>query len=509
MRTRPTNVAPGTTAVNLKPHIPLIALVCAVGLAMSPPTGTHASSASGPGLQAAAKKKKKRGKRVNCTNYRTYKVSKKRTFTKQAYKCVRQAHKTSVNNSVLLQELQKQMQQLQAINSERIADGTIRNVDLAEGAVTSATILDGTISAADLAADSVGSSEIAADAVGSSEIPSGAVGTDELADGAVTNSKLGPDSVTSDKVAADTLTAADLAADSVGSSEIAADSVGSSEIAADSVGSSEIASGAVGTDELADGAVTSAKILDATVQIGDVNQSVWSGSVHQAGTLAARPAAASNEGFLYFATDVSGGTLYRSDGSSWSRVAPGNVVGNSDLGPDSVDSSKILNGTIITEDLADNAVTSAKVALDTLTAADIAADAVTASEIAANAVGSSEIAADAEGSSEIATGAVGAAEVADGSLRAADIGVLNGTVAINPPNITSQSCSLAESAAGSVPGIQVGDQLILSAPSGLQSELAPSAVVQPTADRLTIRLCNVKGGDVDDISRTWGYIITR
>ena len=43
-----------------------------------------------------------------------------------------------------------------------------------------------------------------------------------------------------------------------------------------------------------------------------------------AGTLATRPAAASgNAGTLYFASDVNGGTLFRSDGSSWTQVAPG------------------------------------------------------------------------------------------------------------------------------------------------------------------------------------------
>jgi len=51
---------------------------------------------------------------------------------------------------------------------------------------------------------------------------------------------------------------------------------------------------------------------------------VWSGSVHQAGTLASRPAAAAgNNGFLYFATDDNGGSLYRSDGSSWMKVSAG------------------------------------------------------------------------------------------------------------------------------------------------------------------------------------------
>jgi microcystin-dependent protein len=51
-------------------------------------------------------------------------------------------------------------------------------------------------------------------------------------------------------------------------------------------------------------------------------------AIHLVGTLAARPvAAAANAGFLYWATDVLGGTLYESTGSSWtglvSRLARG------------------------------------------------------------------------------------------------------------------------------------------------------------------------------------------
>src|SRR5207247_6338800 len=119
--------------------------------------------------------------------------------------------------------------------------------------------------------------------------------------------------------------------------------------------------------KIADNTVASADILDGTIAIGDIAQATWSGSVHQAGLLADRPtASASNNGFLYFATDVSGGTLYRSDGSSWTRVAAGNTVQGSDL----------ADGSVTTAKLQDDAVTSAKIAADTITAADIATDAV-------------------------------------------------------------------------------------------------------------------------------------
>ena len=150
--------------------------------------------------------------------------------------------------------------------------------------------------------------------------------------------KLADDSVTSAKIAADTITAADIAADAVGSSELADNSVDNAALQDDAVTSAKIA----------DDTVTSADILDGTIAIGDITQSVWSGSVHAAGTLAARPAAAaSNNGFLYFATDVSGGTLYRSERH---HLGEGRR-------PVTTQGSDLADGAITTSKLADDAVT--------------------------------------------------------------------------------------------------------------------------------------------------------
>ena len=54
--------------------------------------------------------------------------------------------------------------------------------------------------------------------------------------------------------------------------------------------------------------------------------------IHLIGLAAARPAAsASNRGYLYTATDTSGGTTYRSDGSTWTQIA-GGVTGGAPSG---------------------------------------------------------------------------------------------------------------------------------------------------------------------------------
>ena len=54
--------------------------------------------------------------------------------------------------------------------------------------------------------------------------------------------------------------------------------------------------------------------------------------IHLIGLAAARPAAAaSNRGYYYTATDTSGGTTYRSDGSTWTQIA-GGVTGGAPSG---------------------------------------------------------------------------------------------------------------------------------------------------------------------------------
>src|SRR5436190_5808242 len=109
------------------------------------------------------------------------------------------------------------------------------------------------------------------------------------------------------------------------------------DIAADTITAGQIAAGAVGSSE----------ILDGTVSVSDVAQSVWSGSVHQAGLLAARPAAAaSNAGFLYYATDDN--SLWRSDGTTWTKVSSSSS---------SVTSAEIVDGSIYSAGLATDKIT--------------------------------------------------------------------------------------------------------------------------------------------------------
>jgi hypothetical protein len=61
-----------------------------------------------------------------------------------------------------------------------------------------------------------------------------------------------------------------------------------------------------------------------------------------------------------------------------------------------------------------------------------------------------------------------------------------------------------------VAGIQVGDQIIPNPPAALSANLIASGEIQPTADTLSFRLCNVQAlGGINAPSQSWGYIVTR
>jgi hypothetical protein len=85
-------------------------------------------------------------------------------------------------------------------------------------------------------------------------------------------------------------------------------------------------------------------------------------------------------------------------------------------------SAQIVDATIRTVDLRDEAVKSAKVANGTLTADDLGTDSVGSDEIAENAVASPEVAPDSLTTGDLGAASVASSEVADQSLTQDDVG---------------------------------------------------------------------------------------
>jgi hypothetical protein len=119
-----------------------------------------------------------------------------------------------------------------------------------------------------------------------------------------------------------------------------------------------------------------------------------------------------------------------------SKIA-NDAVTSAKVALDSLTATDLATGSVDSAEIAADAVGSSEIATDAVGAAEIAADAVGSSEIAIDAVGAAEVATDAIGSAEIAAGAVGSSEVALDSLTADDLAtgavttaeILNGTIA--------------------------------------------------------------------------------
>jgi hypothetical protein len=92
------------------------------------------------------------------------------------------------------------------------------------------------------------------------------------------------------------------------------------------------------------------------------------------------------------------------------------------LPKNTVRSAQIVDGTIRTVDIRDQAVNSAKVAEQSLTANDLATDSVGNEELAENAVASPEVAPDSLTTADLGTASVSSSEVTDQSLGSDDLG---------------------------------------------------------------------------------------
>ncbi len=131
-----------------------------------------------------------------------------------------------------------------------VFDNSITTVKLAANAVNSSRIADGSISESDLAANSVGAAQIQNDAVG----------TNKILDG----------SVTSADIANSSITGVDIASNTIGQSDISTNGVASAEIQDNTVTTADIKDGTITWTDLASNGVTGGNIVDGSVFASDL-----------------------------------------------------------------------------------------------------------------------------------------------------------------------------------------------------------------------------------------------
>jgi len=373
------------------------------------------------------------------------------------------------------------------INTANINDAAITNAKLADNSVTTAKIMDGQVMTADLM--DLG------------------VTTGKLADMGVTTAKIADGNVTTIKIADNAITSAKILDGDVQTADLANNSVTTAKILDGEVMTGDLMDLGVTTAKLDDAAVTTAKLADNSVN-GDkvINGSLSSLDLDATGVTAGiygDPSANPNEIQVpEYKVDAQGriltsventytvilaATIFDESPASDITVdgtydnldlqIKAGVVGNTELADNSVTSTKIADGTIVTADLADNSVTSAKIIDGQVMTADIADAAVTTIKIADANVTTAKIADANVTTAKIADLNVTTAKIADMSVTTNKIADANVTTikiadnAITTAKILDGDVQTADLADGSVTSAKILDGGIATVDYGANTVL--------------------------------------
>ncbi|WP_343488488.1 hypothetical protein, partial [Allomuricauda sp. d1] len=320
-----------------------------------------------------------------------------------------------------------------------IAAGAVGTTELAADAVTTNEILDGTIASGDIAADAVNAATINADVAGSglTQNGSGALEVDvsSLAgDGDITSSDLtvtgGTDAAFNDvtlEIAAGAVGTTELAADAVTTNEILDGTIASGDIAADAVNAATINADVAGSGLIQNGSGALEVDVSSLTGDGDITSSDL--------TVTGGTDAAFNDVTLEIADDAVNAATINADvagsgliqnGSGALEVDVSSLAGDGDI--TSTDSTIDITGgtdaafTDVTLDVADDAITTDKIAAGAVESSDIAADAVNAATINADVAGSGLIQ-NGSGALEVDVSSL----TGDGDITSSDLTVTGGT----------------------------------------------------------------------------------
>lgn len=290
-----------------------------------------------------------------------------------------------------------------------------------------------------------------------------------------------------------------------------------------SVGTAKLADGAVGTDKIQDAAVTLPKLaFDATTQD---EFDLWVGQLGLVGVLnlASNPVHWSQlkgvpEGFAD-GLDDSGG-----DASDLDCVA---CVENEELAADAVTSAKIADGAVGADDIgsgvirgglgghilgrsitgisiAEGGVELSNIANGAVRDNHIFPGAVSSNHLANGAVTRPKLADDAVTAAKIDDDAISGAHVLDGSLTTADIGVSSGTFQVDFPLFDPGRC---RTVSRSPSGLDANDVVVVTRGPELQSDAATMAVQRDGSDSFEIRICNTAPGFFDPGPISFSYVV--
>ncbi|MEC8307277.1 MAG: hypothetical protein VXZ72_05485 [Chlamydiota bacterium] len=392
------------------------------------------------------------------------------------------------------------------VTSAKIADATIVEGDIADDAVTSAKIADATIVAGNIANDTITATQIADNAITASELADDAVDTAAIADAAVTNAKIADTTIANAKLANSSITLATTgsgADDAVSLGETLNINGTANEVDI-TLSDNTVTIGlpdnvTIGGNLTVNGTTTTVNstvvsVADPVFELGDdssddnLDRGIKLKYNNSGAKVAFMGLDDSDQKFVLIADATESsqtfsgtqatlkadldGTVNTATQPSITTAASLSTVGTITTGvwngtpvaldyiaTNAINSSKIVDGSIVAGDLASNSVTTAKITDLNVTTAKLAADAVTAAKLADDAVVTDNIVAGNVTTAKLADDAVTAAKLADDAVVTANI--TNGNV--TTAKLADDAVTAAKLAASAVVTDSIVDSSVTSA----------------------------------------------